>query len=569
MNMILLLAGIIIATIVVARYINGLLWILPSLFLLPFIGPRIELLGFALAMAILNIDLPQRWQRPLISHLRIGTAALVAAIFGFRIYFITNPAGGFYFFSSLTGILLAAFWIFVITRSREELTAQRRVRPFYQILIDLILVVNALVLIFLLPTTVVDPFAAYLSIVLLGMLVGITVISFNRTGKLISKTNRSIAFSLALCGIIGVMKIPLSLIIIVPLVMAGIPMMTKSHAIVAQGLTRYRNSSLLRWLTTIGYSNESAGVIALLLFSSLSLGAVVAETVSLVHSLIPLLIIPLLWLFHYWHKHRSLTDYQRACYAAGNQRILFGIPFDNITLEEATTYCLKMVKEKGKRSQIVVTPNSVSLMKAERTPSLQEAYHQADLILPDGVGITWATRLLGADLHERVTGIDLVEQICARIEEGQAIYLLGGRPGTAERAGKNLIERFPNLKISGTHHGYFTDSEQVLAEIDRVDPDILFVGMGVPQQEYWMVQHREKIKVPVMIGVGGTFDVIAGDLKRAPIGWQKARVEWLYRLIQEPHRLREMLAIPQFMARVLVSKIAVALLLFGTLREER
>ncbi len=569
MNTILLLAGVMVVTLVVARYSKGLLLILPPLFLLPFIGLRIELLGFALALAMINIDLPQHWQRPLLTHLRVGAAALVAAISGFRIYFITNPAGGFYFFSSLTSILLAALWIFVITRSREELTAQKTVRPVYQALIDLILVVNALVLIFLLPTTVVNPFAAHLSIVLLGMLIGITIISVQRTGRLLAKTNRSIAFSLALCGIAGVMKIPLSLVIIVPLVMAAIPMMTKSHAIVAQGAARYRRSPLLRWLSAIGYRDESAAVIALLLLSALSLGFVIAEAVSPMHSLIPLSIIPLLGLFHYWHKRASFTDYQRVCYAAGKQRILFGIPFDNMTLEEAADHCLKMVKQKGERSQIVVTPNSVSLIKAERTPRLKAAYRRADLVLPDGVGITWAARLLGANLRARVTGIDLIDRICARIEEqGQTIYLLGSKPGTAKRAGENLTGRFPKLKIIGTHHGYFTSSEQVLAEIDRVDPDLLLVGMGVPQQEYWMAQHREKIRVPVMIGVGGTLDVLAGDLKRAPVRWQHARVEWLYRLIQEPQRLREMLAIPRFIARVLVSKIAVALLLFGTLSEE-
>ncbi|MCI2425945.1 WecB/TagA/CpsF family glycosyltransferase [Candidatus Acetothermia bacterium] len=569
MNTILLLVGVMAVTVVVARYAKGLLWILAPLFLLPFIGLQLELLGFALAMVMLNIDLPQRWQRPFVSHLRIGAAALVAAIFGFRIYFITNPAGGFYFFSSLTSILLAACWIFVITRSREELTAQKILRPFYQVLIDLILVVNALVLIFLLPTRVVNPFAAYLSIVLLGMLIGITIISFNGTDRFLSKTHRSIAFSLALCGIAGVIKIPLSLIIVVPLVMATMPMMTKSHAIVAQSAARYRNSPLLRWLVAIGYKDELAAVISLLLLSALSVGFVIAATVSPIHGLIPLLIIPLLWLLHYRQKRAPFIDYRRVCYADGKESILFGIPFDNLTLQEATDQCLKMVNQKGERSQIVVTPNSVSLIKAERTPRLKETYRQADLVLPDGVGIIWATRLFGANLRERVTGIDLVNQLCARsAEEGQSIYLLGSKPGTAKRAGKNLTTRFPKLKISGTHHGYFKDSEQVLAEIDQVNPDILLVGMGVPRQEYWMAQHRAKLNVPVMIGVGGTLDVLAGDFKRAPIRWQQARLEWLYRLIQEPQRLREMFAIPRFITRVLVSKIAVALLLFGTLREE-
>lgn len=569
MNTILLLVGVTVVTIAAARYVKGLLWILPPLFLLPFIGPRIELLGFALALAMINIDLPQHWQRPIFAHLRVGTAALAAAIFGFRIYFITNPAGGFYFFSSLTSILLAAIWIFVITRSREELTAQKTVRPFYQVLIDLVLVVNALVLIFLLPTTVVNPFAAHLSIVLLGMLIGITIVSFKGTNKLLSKTNRSIAFSLALCGIAGVMKIPLSLIIIVPLVMAGIPMMAKSHAIVAQGAARYRNNPLLRWLSAIGYSDGSSTVIALLLLSALSLGIVVAETVSPMHSLIPLSIMPLLWLLHCRRKKVSFASYQRACYSDGKQRILFGIPFANMTLEEATDHCLKMVKQKREQPQIVVTPNSVSLIKAERIPHLKEIYRRADLVLPDGVGITWAARLFGANLRERVTGIDLVNQICASIEEqGQTIYLLGSKQGTAKRAGENLFGRFPKLKIVGTHHGYFTDSKQVIAEINRAAPDVLLVGMGVPRQEYWMAQYQAKIKVPVMIGVGGTLDVLSGDLKRASARWQHARLEWLYRLIQEPRRFREMLAIPRFITRVLVSKIAVALLLFGTLRDE-
>jgi len=213
------------------------------------------------------------------------------------------------------------------------------------------------------------------------------------------------------------------------------------------------------------------------------------------------------------------------------------------------------------RPRLIMTPDSTALMQARSTHGLRRAYEHADLVTADGTGLVWASRQLGCPLPERVTGIDLLSVLCERSAAKQhRVYLLGGRPGVALEAAQRLHRRHPGLSVVGTHHGYFTDdeSERIVGEINACKPDLLLIGMGVPRQEIWMSCHGHRLATPVVMGVGGSLDVLAGRVRRAPAAWQSLGLEWLWRAVQEPHRLCRARLIPQFMARILCERARLA-----------
>jgi N-acetylglucosaminyldiphosphoundecaprenol N-acetyl-beta-D-mannosaminyltransferase len=178
------------------------------------------------------------------------------------------------------------------------------------------------------------------------------------------------------------------------------------------------------------------------------------------------------------------------------------------------------------------------------------------LVTADGAGLLWAARQLGQPLPERVTGIDLMQEACQRAaREGWRVYLLGAQPGIAQAAAAKLQGRYADLQICGLYHGYFADQEDaVIVQINAAAPDILFVALGLPAQERFCAKHQHSIKAAVAIGVGGSLDVLAGKVKRAPRFMQRLKLEWLWRLILQPSRLPRMLVIPKFMWKVIRSR---------------
>ena len=200
----------------------------------------------------------------------------------------------------------------------------------------------------------------------------------------------------------------------------------------------------------------------------------------------------------------------------------------------------------------VVTINPEGVWLARQDAALAAIVEQAALVTPDGNGILWAAQRLGHPLRERVTGIDLLDEICARAAaKGWRIYLLGAQPGVAEAAAKTLCSRYPGLQIVGCENGYFRGRESaVVAAVAAALADVLFAALGMPFQEKWLYQNREALGCRLAVGVGGSFDVLAGAVRRAPALWQRLKLEWLWRLLAEPKRWRRALVIPKYMAAV-------------------
>ncbi len=234
---------------------------------------------------------------------------------------------------------------------------------------------------------------------------------------------------------------------------------------------------------------------------------------------------------------------------------VLGVRFDAVTLEQAADRALELM-ETGGGACYICTPNPEILWRCRRNDALRAAVAGADLTLADGIGVVWASRALGAPVPERVTGFDFLLELLARFQ-GRA-YLLGGRPGVAEDAAAAIRRRFPAVTVCGCHDGYFDESENdaVLERIRAASPELVLVCLGSPQQEIWMAANRDRLEgVGLMAGLGGCLDVLAGRTKRAPEGWIRLRLEWLYRLLREPWRFRRQLCLPAFVLAVLAEKI--------------
>ncbi len=203
------------------------------------------------------------------------------------------------------------------------------------------------------------------------------------------------------------------------------------------------------------------------------------------------------------------------------------------------------------RTRLVVTANPIMVVRAQKDPEFMDILRCADLLVPDGVGILWAARKLGGHLPERVTGGDLASGILNR-KPGLGVFFLGGRPGVALRAKEKVEREYPNVRVCGTHHGYFSETEEkeVAGNIAAARPDVVFSCMGSPRQEKFLWKHRDQLEAKVGIGLGGILDILAGDTKRAPEVLQKAGLEWLYRLILQPGRLKADLGLLEFVLRI-------------------
>ena len=237
---------------------------------------------------------------------------------------------------------------------------------------------------------------------------------------------------------------------------------------------------------------------------------------------------------------------------------ILGVPIDIISYTEALDRLEQFMREGG--YHLMVTPNPEMIMLAQKDAHIKEILCSAALAAPDGIGIILASRLTDNPIPERVTGCDLMPGLLERMSKsGHTAYFLGGKPGVAEQARRNMESRYPGLKITGAFHGYFTedDDKLITEELDKNKPDLLMLGLSMGKALNWAYNHMD-LNIPVVACVGGTLDILSGTVNRAPGLFRKLGLEWLYRLAKQPRRAGRMLQLPIFAAMALRERFSVS-----------
>ena len=228
---------------------------------------------------------------------------------------------------------------------------------------------------------------------------------------------------------------------------------------------------------------------------------------------------------------------------------VLGVGFDNVTMEEAVERGMELLHSPG--AHYVVTPNPEIVEVCRENLAAKIAVNGADLVLPDGIGVIKGAAMLGTPLKEKTPGIEFAGHLMERMAgEGLSLYLLGAKPGVAEKAAENLRAQYPGLVIAGTHDGYFKEDGPVVEDIRQSGADVVFVCLGAPKQELWMEKNGPATGAHLLCGLGGSLDVFAGVVERAPKFWSDHGLEWLYRLCKEPKRIGRMMKLPLFLVHV-------------------
>jgi len=233
---------------------------------------------------------------------------------------------------------------------------------------------------------------------------------------------------------------------------------------------------------------------------------------------------------------------------------LFNLKLNTYSFPETIERIGEFVK--GDKCAQVVTLSTEMLISGEKDKTFENIVNGAELVTADSAGIVWAAKKLAKINIDKVSGIDLVWEICrlSGIKKWN-IFILGSTEQSISEAVRRLKEKYTDINIAGYHNGYFKEDQKVIDCINSKNADILFAAMGSPKQENWIYNNKEKLQVKVAIGVGGSFDVISGQYKRAPQWMINASLEWLYRLITQPRRFMRMLAIPKLMWKVYYAKL--------------
>ena len=228
---------------------------------------------------------------------------------------------------------------------------------------------------------------------------------------------------------------------------------------------------------------------------------------------------------------------------------VLGVGFDNVTMEEAVDQAMAFLEEDG--PHYVVTPNPEIIEACRADAQVMEAVNGADLVLADGIGVIKGAKMLGTPLRERTPGIEFAGCLMGKMAQRRmSLYLLGAKPGVAELAAERLAAAYPGLRIAGTHDGYFREDGPVVEAIRKSGADVVFVCLGAPKQEFWMRKNGAATGARLLCGLGGSLDVFAGVVTRAPKFWSDHGLEWFYRLCKEPRRIGRMMKLPLFLVHV-------------------
>ena len=507
--------------------------------------------------------------------------SLIIIYFGVKIEFLRAPSSssGGYLYLSYLSIPLTVIWLISITNSIGQADELGDITPYIVFIASLTFLVVSIIqrqgLIL----------AEALSLIMAT--ISFIFIKYIPRGKF-SSYYMSFGFMLAVIAIVGVSKSTAALTLLIPLLILGVPIIDSSYSIVANyasqespTIEKYPlfsggRSRLRQKLQSCGFSAKGANVTIIGVSLYLSLSALV---ISIYQNFYLLLILTTFgWIAFELLKNKVQSEELIIGRDILTSRIkLFQVGIDQVDNQETIQKIEEFIV--SKKPHQIVTPDTLAVLRARKNPEYHAILKSADLVTPDGAGILWAATTLNYPLPERVTGIDLIHNICQlSAKKGYSLYLLGSYPGVAGEAALNLTKKYPGIKIAGTHHGYFgcekfqnyedvkngnndknKEEEEIIAEIKENRPDILLVGMGVHKQEKWINKNLNSLNIPVCMGVGGSFDVLSGRIPRAPLWMQRHGMEWVYRSIKQPNRAFRTLALFYFIWLVIVGKIVYSL----------
>ena len=234
---------------------------------------------------------------------------------------------------------------------------------------------------------------------------------------------------------------------------------------------------------------------------------------------------------------------------------ILGVRFDAVTMQQAVDTAMDRLR--ARRKGYVVTPNPEIVDLCRKDSAYMDIVNHAALVLPDGIGIIYAAKILGEPVSGKVAGVEFAEHlVSAMAKEHMRLFLLGAKPGVAEQAGKNLCAKYPGLVLAGTHDGYFSDPQTAVDAVNACGgADVVFVCLGAPKQEKFMAQYQDALDATLLCGLGGSLDVFAGVAKRAPDIFIKLGLEWFYRLLKQPSRIGRMMTLPKFLLIVIGQRL--------------
>ena len=514
--------------------------------------------------------------------------SLIIIYFGVKIEFLRassflSISSGGYLYLSYLSIPLTIIWLISITNSIGQADELGDITPYIVFIASLTFLVVSIIqrqgLIL----------AEVLSLIMAA--ISFVFIKYLPRGKF-SSYYMSFGFILAVIAIVGVSKSTAALTLLIPLLILGVPIIDSSYSIVANYASQESPSSgigkfplfsdsgsrnrLRQKLQSYGFSAQGANLTIIGVSLYLSLSAFIISIYQNFYLLLTLTAFG--WMAFELLKNKVRSDeliIERDILA--NRIKLFQVGIDQVDNKKTIQRIEEFIV--SKKPHQIVTPDTLAVLRARKDPEYHDILKSADLVTPDGAGILWAATTLNYPLPERVTGIDMIHNICRlAAEKGYSLYLLGSYPGVASEAASNLTKKYPGIKIAGTHHGYFgsedsqnyedakngnndknKEEQEIIAEIKENRPDILLVGMGVPKQEKWIDKNLNSLNVPVCMGVGGSFDVLSGRIPRAPLWMQRHGMEWIYRSIKQPTRAFRVLALFYFIWLVILGKIVYSL----------
>lgn len=516
-------------------------------------------LGLGVSLAVLSVTRIASSRGSIFDLFGLLFASLVGYWLGFRIQFIQPAFGGNYIYLTWLALPITVAWLYSISKSVEFIHFEIGSHRWKLFTVTMLII--TVFFVFLVGLQGDGSLALPLNIGFgfLGVLVGILLISPSK--EAFSAIALQFGFILASLAVSGVVKSLTAFVLLVPIAPLVLPTAKRSFSFASAATANVdTNKSLINRLSTELVKSNPLGIF--LTYTVLSyLGLVIAwylwspGLVPMIALTSSVLLVPGIFLLG--RKTVAYFSSWRPSIANRNERAqILGTPFNLTDLSQTTDKVETLAHEKN--TSYVATPDVTAVVKAENDEVLRKSFSRADIVTPDGFGLVWASDLHDIRLNDRVAGIDLLEKLFSTTS-GLSIYLLGSLPGVARKAGEKISTRYDNVEVVGAHHGYDPiDDMEVVKEINAASPDILLVGMGVPRQERWILHNMERITVNLVMGVGGSFDVISDRLPRAPKGMRNNGLEWLYRIWLEPKRLWKARLIPYFMATVIKEKVVLS-----------